>query len=57
MARTKRGVTSRAKHNKVLKLVKGQYGRRKKQYSCCTSSYGENHAICLQRQKSQEKRV
>ena len=29
MARTKRGVTSRAKHNKVLKLVKGQYGRRK----------------------------
>ena len=29
MARTKRGVTSRAKHNKVLKRVKGQYGRRK----------------------------
>ena len=29
MARTKRGVTSRAKHNKVLKAVKGQYGRRK----------------------------
>jgi Ribosomal protein L20 len=29
MARTKRGVTSRAKHNKVLKTVKGQYGRRK----------------------------
>ena len=29
MARTKRGVISRAKHNKVLKKVKGQYGRRK----------------------------
>ena len=29
MARTKRGVVSRAKHRKVLKLVKGQYGRRK----------------------------
>ena len=29
MAKTKRGVTSRAKHNKVLKAVKGQYGRRK----------------------------
>ena len=29
MARTKRGVASRAKHNKVLKSVKGQRGRRK----------------------------
>ena len=29
MARTKRGVLSRAKHKKVLKSVKGQYGRRK----------------------------
>ena len=29
MARTKRGVTTRAKHKKVLKAVKGQYGRRK----------------------------
>ena len=29
MPRTKRGVTSRAKHKKVLKSVKGQYGRRK----------------------------
>ena len=29
MARTKRGVVSRAKHKKVLKFVKGQYGRRK----------------------------
>ena len=29
MARTKRGVISRAKHKKVLKSVKGQWGRRK----------------------------
>jgi len=30
MARVKRGVTSRAKHKKVLKKVKGQYGARSK---------------------------
>ena len=29
MPRLKRGVTSRAKHKKVLKAVKGQWGRRK----------------------------
>ncbi len=29
MARTKRGVASKAKHKKVFKAVKGQYGRRK----------------------------
>ena len=29
MSRTKRGVTSHAKHKKILKTVKGQYGRRK----------------------------
>ena len=29
MARTKRGVITRAKHKKVFKSVKGQYGRRK----------------------------
>ena len=29
MARVKRGVTSSAKHKKVLKAVKGQWGRRK----------------------------
>ncbi len=29
MSRVKRGVTSRAKHKKVLKAVKGQWGRRK----------------------------
>ena len=29
MTRVKRGVTSHAKHKKILKKVKGQYGRRK----------------------------
>ena len=29
MARVKRGATSKAKHKKVLRAVKGQYGRRK----------------------------
>ena len=29
MSRIKRGVTSRAKHKKVFKAVKGQWGRRK----------------------------
>jgi large subunit ribosomal protein L20 len=29
MSRVKRGVTSHAKHKKVLKLAKGYYGRRK----------------------------
>ena len=29
MARVKRGTTGKAKHKKVLKFVKGQYGRRK----------------------------
>ena len=29
MSRTKRGVTSRARHKKVYKAVKGQWGRRK----------------------------
>ena len=29
MARVKRGVTSKARHKKVLKSVKGQWGRRK----------------------------
>ena len=33
MARTKRGVISKAKHKKVFKAVKGQYGRRK-HYPC-----------------------
>ena len=35
MARTKRGVVSRAKHNKVLKSVKGQRGRRKNTIRIC----------------------
>ena len=47
MARTKRGVVSRAKHKKVLKSVKGQRGRRKKYNSNCPSSDGKSNAICV----------
>ena len=47
MARTKRGVVSRSKHKKVLKSVKGQYGRRKKYYSNSSSSYGKSDAVRL----------
>ena len=39
MARVKRGVTSRAKHKKVLKAVKGQYGRRKNTIRVAKQAY------------------
>ena len=48
MARAKRGVVSRARHKKVFKAVKGQFGR-KKYNSYCTSSNGKSIAICIQR--------
>ena len=41
MARTKRGVITNAKHKKVLKAVKGQYGRRKNTIKSCSSSHGK----------------
>jgi len=47
MARVKRGVTSRAKHKKVLKAVKGQWGRRKNTIRVAKTSYGKGYAICL----------
>ena len=49
MARTKRGVVSRAKHKKVLKSVKGQYGRRKNTIRIARPGDGKSHAICLSR--------
>ena len=55
MSRTKRGVTSRAKHKKVFKAVKGQWGKKKKYNTYCTSSNGKSIAICLQRQKSKKR--
>ena len=39
MARTKRGVISKAKHKKVLKAVKGQYGRRKNTIRVAKQAY------------------
>ena len=41
MARTKRGVINEAKHKKVFKAVKGQYGRRKKHHQSCKASNGK----------------
>ncbi len=38
MARVKRGVTSHAKHKKVLKAVKGQWGRRKNTIRVATTA-------------------
>ena len=49
MARVKRGVTSKAKHKKVLKAVKGQWGRRKNTIRVAKASNGKSDAICLQR--------
>jgi large subunit ribosomal protein L20 len=49
MARVKRGVTSKAKHKKVLKAVKGQWGRRKNTIQGSKASDGKSNAICLQR--------
>ena len=57
MARTKRGVVSRAKHNKVLKSSKRSKRQKKKHYSYSTTSNGKSDAICLQRQKKQKKRI
>ena len=39
MARVKRGVTSHARHKKVLKQVKGQYGRRKNTIRVAKQAY------------------
>ena len=39
MARVKRGVTSKAKHKKVLKAVKGQYRRRKNTIRVAKQAY------------------
>jgi len=39
MARVKRGVTSKAKHKKVFKAVKGQYGRRKNTIRVARQAY------------------
>ena len=47
MSRTKRGVTSRARHKKVLKAVKGQWGRRKNTIRIARQAMEKAIAICL----------
>ena len=47
MARVKRGVTSRAKHKKVLKAVKGQWGRRKNTIRVARQAMEKSYAVRL----------
>ena len=45
MARVKRGVTSHAKHKKVLKAAKGFYGRRKNTIRAAKAAVDQLDAI------------
>ena len=47
MARVKRGVTSHAKHKKVLKAAKGYYGRRKNTIRDRQAGGGEGQSVRL----------
>ena len=47
MARVKRGVTSKAKHKKVLKSCQRSMGQKKKYYKSCKAGDGKIDAICL----------
>ena len=49
MARVKRGVTSHAKHKKVLKQAKGYYGRRKNTIRIAKAGGREGQPIRLSR--------
>ena len=47
MARVKRGVTSHARHKKVLKASQRSIRQKKKYYSSCKTSFRKSNAICL----------
>ena len=55
MARVKRGVISRAKHKKVLKTVKGQWGRRKNTIRVARQAM-EKSMQCAYRDRRNKKR-
>ena len=55
MARVKRGVTSRAKHKKVFKAVKGQWGRRKNTIRAARQAM-EKAMQCAYRDRRNKKR-
>ncbi|PYB77861.1 MULTISPECIES: 50S ribosomal protein L20 [Rhizobium] len=51
MARVKRGVTSRAKHNKVFKAAKGFYGRRKNTIRAAKAAVDRSKAFAYRDRK------
>ncbi|MDA0261688.1 MAG: 50S ribosomal protein L20 [Proteobacteria bacterium] len=55
MARVKRGVTSKARHNKVLKRAKGYYGRARTNYKTALQ-YVEKALQYAYRDRRQKKR-
>ena len=57
MARTKRGVISKAKHKKVLKLVKGQYGRRKNTIRVARQAMEKAMQYAYRDRKAKKKRI
>ena len=57
MARTKRGVVSRAKHKKVLKSVKGQYGRRKNTIRIARQAMEKAMQYAYRDRKAKKKRI
>ena len=57
MARTKRGVISRAKHKKVLKTVKGQYGRRKNTIRIARQAMEKAMQYAYRDRKAKKKRI
>ena len=57
MARTKRGVISRARHKKVLKAVKGQYGRRKNTIRIARQAMEKAMQYAYRDRKAKKKRV
>ena len=57
MARTKRGVISRAKHKKVLKSVKGQYGRRKNTIRVARQAMEKAMQYAYRDRKAKKKRI
>ena len=55
MARVKRGVTSRAKHNKVFKAAKGFYGRRKNTIRAAKAAVDRSKAFAYRDRKGNKR--
>ena len=56
MARIKRGVTTRAKHKKVLKAAKGYYGRRKNTIRIAKQSMEKAQQYAYRDRKNKKRR-